>query len=32
MDTSAITALAALFGATIGGLTSVTASLLTQRT
>ena len=32
MDASAITALAALLGATIGGLTSLTASLLTQRT
>src|SRR5262249_32662088 len=31
MDTSVITALAALAGATIGGLTSVVASLLTQR-
>jgi hypothetical protein len=32
MDASAITALAALMGATIGGLTSVLASWLTQRT
>jgi hypothetical protein len=31
MDTSAITALAALFGAAIGGLTSVCTSLVTQR-
>src|SRR5262247_371949 len=31
MDASAITALAALCGAAIGGLTSVCASLLTQR-
>src|ERR1700686_3443804 len=32
MDASAITALAALFGATIGGLTSLMASWLSQRT
>jgi hypothetical protein len=32
MDPSVITALAALMGATIGGLTSVTASWLAQRT
>lgn len=32
MDTSVITALAALLGATIGGLTSVLASWLAQRT
>ena len=32
MDSSVITALAALMGATIGGLTSVTASWLAQRT
>src|SRR5262249_12805803 len=31
MDASAITALAALLGATIGGLTSLTATWLTQR-
>ena len=31
MDTSAITALAALFGAAIGGLTSVCTNLVTQR-
>src|SRR6516165_8967981 len=31
MDTSVVTALAALAGATIGGLTSVLASCLTQR-
>lgn len=32
MEGSAITALAALLGATVGGLTSVTATWLTQRT
>ena len=32
MDGSAITALAALMGAAIGGLTSLTATLITQRT
>jgi Mn2+/Fe2+ NRAMP family transporter len=32
MDASAISALAALVGATIGGLTSFLASWLTQRT
>ena len=32
MDTSVVTALAALLGATIGGLTSVLASWLSQRT